>query len=681
MKHYAYFIRTGLLTAVIMMSLAITATQVHAAVYYVDSVNGSDSYSGLSTSSPWRTLAKVSGSSIRPGDSVLLRCGRTWREQLTIRFSGTASSPITIGSYGTGDKPAICGADVFSSGWVSIGSNKWYHSSVSLDPDQVLFNEIRGKRKSSSGYLVNPRDWCYDAGTDRVYVYSGTNPANLTVEVGIRNNTVKFNGYDYIVVEDLQFEKTRHALVTFDNGSTYCTIRDCTFLQGPTDESSDSASVLYYTGSSRCEVSGSTFGKDTGADVSDQNWASYVGIYMRGTNQKAHHNHIYHSSTENENSNGFYAYGIRMTDVHGTCEVYENTIYHTGSHAVYSSGYSNQGDVFRIYNNTMSFTGQSGFNANRTIASDGVGGKGYVYGNEVSYANRLSGAWATNDKASCGIHFYYDVESRIGNDPYISWDCYNNKVHDCRALLKPHDEDSGGIGIDFNANGVKAYGNIVYNNWGKGAYIYNSDNCVVSYNIFYGNDCGITVSSNTLTTDTCANNKIYNNTFYRNYNGDDYGPGYDAEIICSLKSTNTQIRNNIIYADPNGYCIYSFDRGTNDVINNNLLYSTRSTINYSSDRGALNITQWRSLGYDTYSIVADPAFVNPTGHVFALKLISPAIDAAVNLGSTYAIGMNPYTARVESSPSISQNSYGSGWDMGSCIFILYPPVNVTASVQ
>lgn len=681
MKHHIHIIRTGLLAAFTVLTASLVATQVHAAVYYVDSVNGSDSSSGLSTSSPWRTLGKVSNSSIKPGDSVLLRCGRTWREQLTIRFSGTSSSPITIGSYSTGDKPIICGADVFSSGWVNIGSNKWYHSSVSSDPDQVLFNDIRGTRKSSAGYLTTSRDWYYDAGTDRVYVYATTNPANLTVEVGIRNSAVKFNGYDYVVVEDLQFEKTRHALVTFDNGSAYCAVRDCTFLQGPTGETSDSASVLYYTGSSRCEISGSTFGRDTGSDVADQNWASYVGIYMRGTNQKAYGNRIYHTSTENENSNGFFAYGIRMTDVHGTCEVYDNTIYHTGSHGIYSSGYSHQGDIFRIYDNKITYTGQSGFNANRTIASDGVGGKGYIYSNEISFANRLSGAEGGMDNASCGIHFYYEPERSIGDEPFISWECYNNIVHDCRALYKPHDEDSGGIGIDFNANGVKAYGNLVYNNWGKGIYIYNCDDCVVSYNILYGNDCGITVSSNTNTIDTCDNNKVFNNTFYRNYNGDDYGPGYDAEIVCSLKTSNTQIRNNIMYADPNGYCIYSFDRGTNELIDNNLFYSTRSSVNYSSDRGGLTITQWRNLGYDAHSIVADPAFVNSTNHVFALKVTSPGIDSATNLGSTYAIGMNPYTVKVESSPSVSQNSYGTGWDMGACIFMLYPPTNVSATVQ
>ena len=47
------------------------------AVYYVDAVNGNDSYSGLAgaftsgTTGPWKTIAKVNAATLNPGDSVL----------------------------------------------------------------------------------------------------------------------------------------------------------------------------------------------------------------------------------------------------------------------------------------------------------------------------------------------------------------------------------------------------------------------------------------------------------------------------------------------------------------------------------------------------------------------------------------------------------------------------------
>ena len=72
--------------------------------YYVSSSGGSDSNDGLSTSYPFKTIAKVNGLALQPGDQVLFKCGDTWRaEMLVVSQSGTASSPITYSSY-----PAAC---------------------------------------------------------------------------------------------------------------------------------------------------------------------------------------------------------------------------------------------------------------------------------------------------------------------------------------------------------------------------------------------------------------------------------------------------------------------------------------------------------------------------------------------------------------------------------------------
>ena len=87
--------------------LAFTATSARAVTYYVSQSSGNDASTGQAAASPWKTLAKASTATYGPGDSLLLKCGDTWDEQLTPKGGGTPTKPVTIGSYGEGKKPVI----------------------------------------------------------------------------------------------------------------------------------------------------------------------------------------------------------------------------------------------------------------------------------------------------------------------------------------------------------------------------------------------------------------------------------------------------------------------------------------------------------------------------------------------------------------------------------------------
>jgi len=83
----------------------------NAATYYVSQSTGDDSLDGLAAAKagangPWKTLAKAS-IEYKPGDSILLKKGDTWNEELTPKGSGTPEKPILISSYGQGNKPLI----------------------------------------------------------------------------------------------------------------------------------------------------------------------------------------------------------------------------------------------------------------------------------------------------------------------------------------------------------------------------------------------------------------------------------------------------------------------------------------------------------------------------------------------------------------------------------------------
>jgi myo-inositol-hexaphosphate 3-phosphohydrolase len=77
--------------------------------YYVDVSRGGDANTGTSVRDPWKTLQRASAASLKPGDRLLLRRGRTWVGTLTVNAAGTNASPVAVGAYGTGAMPRITG--------------------------------------------------------------------------------------------------------------------------------------------------------------------------------------------------------------------------------------------------------------------------------------------------------------------------------------------------------------------------------------------------------------------------------------------------------------------------------------------------------------------------------------------------------------------------------------------
>ena len=90
--------------------------------YYIDSIIGSDSNSGLNPKFPWKTIEKINTHNFVPGDSLLFRTGLKWRGELNIKGIGTESKPIIISSYGTGIKPVIMGSEIAGE-WEKISQN------------------------------------------------------------------------------------------------------------------------------------------------------------------------------------------------------------------------------------------------------------------------------------------------------------------------------------------------------------------------------------------------------------------------------------------------------------------------------------------------------------------------------------------------------------------------------
>jgi parallel beta-helix repeat protein len=107
---------------VFIIILLTLSTIVSATDYYISSSGDDTNNNGLSSSAPWKTIAKVNSvfSSLKPGDRVLFNKGDTFFGTLIISASGVSGNPILISSYGSGDSPIITGFTTLSS-WTNYG--------------------------------------------------------------------------------------------------------------------------------------------------------------------------------------------------------------------------------------------------------------------------------------------------------------------------------------------------------------------------------------------------------------------------------------------------------------------------------------------------------------------------------------------------------------------------------
>jgi hypothetical protein len=90
--------------------LLLCIVQSYAANYYFSSSTGNDANVGSQTS-PFRTITKLNGLSLVAGDRIYFKKGDTFIGQITVAYSGSATSPIVFDSYGTGNLPILSGSD------------------------------------------------------------------------------------------------------------------------------------------------------------------------------------------------------------------------------------------------------------------------------------------------------------------------------------------------------------------------------------------------------------------------------------------------------------------------------------------------------------------------------------------------------------------------------------------
>ena len=169
--------------------------------YYVDSKGGNDSNDGTSESKAFKTLDKVNGLNLEPGDTVLLKKGSVFEDQalkFTKEDSGTAEAPVKVSTYGEGKRPQI-NTNGHGQWELNYGNpldnqnHKWkgtVSSSILIEDAEYL--EIEGLE------LTNDRESSTDTEKDKKY-----NDADAMDRTGVAG-VAKDNGtVDHIVLNDL----------------------------------------------------------------------------------------------------------------------------------------------------------------------------------------------------------------------------------------------------------------------------------------------------------------------------------------------------------------------------------------------------------------------------------------------------------------------------------------------
>ncbi|QTH45677.1 discoidin domain-containing protein [Cohnella sp. LGH] len=122
--------------AFVAVLLLVKPGEASAAVYYVNNQSGSgcnNAGAGTSTAAPWCDFTPVNAKTFSAGDQVLLKSGAAWTGQtLNLQGEGTASQPILLSSYSTGNKPIIAPGTIDSIAVLLNGKGGWKIANLEL---------------------------------------------------------------------------------------------------------------------------------------------------------------------------------------------------------------------------------------------------------------------------------------------------------------------------------------------------------------------------------------------------------------------------------------------------------------------------------------------------------------------------------------------------------------------
>jgi hypothetical protein len=433
--------------------------------YYVDDLNGNDNNNGTSPSTAWKSLKKVNSFVYKPGANILFKAGGVWTGQLRFMGTGSASNPIIIGKYGTGNNPIFDGAGLQYEGIVSLYNTPYVEiSNIELMDSDTTQGDKRGLEVLSENYgLLNHT------------VIKNMNIHNIYGLVGSGLSGKGTGGIYVTTLNDLYISTRYNDLEINSCNVSYC---GNVGIQTNSEAATDTLQAGYFNGWG--------WNYPTTSDFNNR----------RITNLKITNNILHHIQR-----NGMI---VRLAD--GGL-VTNNTVYETALGATGNSIFtrSSKGTILQYNEGYLNrATSTTGGNMDGSMYDPDFGSIGVVFQYSYSHDNSEGLAWFCNtrssvnnttgipDPADTGVVFRYNIsQNDLGdlvfmNYPSSSVSIYNNVFYfagnSCKGNII-HENDSSKHTYSF-------YNNIIYNNNSLKAYAFGSiaanQTRTISHNTFYG---------------------------------------------------------------------------------------------------------------------------------------------------------------------------------------------------
>jgi parallel beta-helix repeat protein len=403
-------------------------------------------------------------------DNILLRKGQTFREQLTVPFSGTSGHPLTFGAYGTGAPPIITGFNVLA-GFSDISPNVYQLTGVMVQPKVVAYNGTLLKyHHVTTAIGANEWDWA----SNILYINVGVDPSGGTVEAGAREYAIRIVNNDFITIDGLTMTGANIASVSFSTSSDSEVIKNCTVynsFQGINAESDAGNNNIIQDNTIRNTVEYGilwTNRSATGTLIQGNNIhnvggggggeTNMQGMYLRiGSGTIVQNNTIYNCG-DNFRDHGIYmggsngvivrynkiynnvGWGVKVSDS-GRVDVYHNILYGNGGGVIVEVGTPS---YVNIYNNVIA-NGSSNAQGFRIDDGDHV-----TFKNNIIY-NIYFTKWGDGTKYN--LVYDFDVHCTITN--FVS--DYNVVYHPSPTAYYAWYNGAGHTWAEWQAHGLDAH--------------------------------------------------------------------------------------------------------------------------------------------------------------------------------------------------------------------------------
>lgn len=469
--------------------LILTTTISNGAIYYIDSVTGSDTNNGTSELTPWQNISKLNPLTLSSGSKIYLKCGSVWNgQQLKFLGSGTAAFPIIINQYGTGAKPRLNGDGIATP---NQGVVYLYNQ------DYIEINNLEITNYPVLSTSTNPNSIFFVG----LYATSGTNPNPYGADRrGVMVALMDKGVCNHIYLKNLNIHHIKGQL---GNGSTA--------VNGAIPKRTGG---IYFTVLNEASTSNSRFNdvlidgcainycENTGLAFDNEDNVYYPGgtelalwTARKFTNIKVSNNVIHHI--------GKNAMIIRCTDETGLIEY--NTCYETAVGTTGNTMFTARakGTVFQFnegyYNRATTQTVDPG-TIDGSMYDPDFGSVGIIFQYSYSHDNSEGIYWGCNTRGSSnntsGVPDPLDVGCTLrycisqndkGDLVFLNYSSAGNEIYNnvfyIKSGLSPNiiHENSG------NNHTYNFFNNIIYN-LGNGGYSFGTTGQTrfIQNNVFYG---------------------------------------------------------------------------------------------------------------------------------------------------------------------------------------------------